>query len=99
VFHDCASTKMATKKINDVQIWCVLAMMRHLLTRGVIYQSDQCDSSTRKQIRKHTKEHLGTFFSDGVFCKFFVIFLAPEPPEYANVQIRRWPFPPYLPVK
>jgi hypothetical protein len=25
VFHDCASTKMATKKIDEVQIWLVLA--------------------------------------------------------------------------
>ena len=45
-------------------------------------------SLTQNQIHKYTKEHLGTFFSDGVFCNFFVIFLAPEPPKYANVQIR-----------
>jgi hypothetical protein len=41
VFHDCASTKMATKKINEVQIWLVLAMMHHFSTRGFVHQSDQ----------------------------------------------------------
>ncbi len=41
MFHDCASTKMATNIIDEVQILRTLTMMCHLLTRGVVYQSDQ----------------------------------------------------------
>jgi hypothetical protein len=52
-----------------------------------------------KQIHKYAKEHLGAFFSDGVFCIYFMILLAPKSPEYANMEIRTWPFPPYLIVK
>ncbi len=66
---------------------------------GILVCLEAVISLTWKQICKYAKEHLGTFFSDGVFWKFFMIILAPEPPEYANVQIRRWPFPPYLSVK
>jgi hypothetical protein len=31
---------MATK-IDEVQIWLALAIMHHVLTRGVMYQNDQ----------------------------------------------------------
>ncbi len=41
MFHDCALTKNGNKKIDEVQILHALAMMRHFLTKGVIYQSDQ----------------------------------------------------------
>jgi hypothetical protein len=56
-------------------------------------------SLTQKQIRKYAKEHLGTFFLDGVFCNFFIFPLAPKSPKYANMQIRTWPLPPHLSVK
>jgi hypothetical protein len=41
LFHNCASTKKATKKINEVQILRVFAMMRRVSTRDVIYPFDQ----------------------------------------------------------
>jgi hypothetical protein len=33
--------QIGNQKIDEVQIWCALAMMHHIQTRGVIYQSDQ----------------------------------------------------------
>jgi hypothetical protein len=35
-------------------------------------------SLSQKQICKYAKEHLGTFFSDGVFCNFFDFFWRPN---------------------
>jgi hypothetical protein len=37
MLYDCALTKIGDKKIDEVQIWHALAMMRNFLTRGVIY--------------------------------------------------------------
>ncbi len=49
---------------------------------------DFFDSKTNMQICKYTKEHLGTFFSDGDFCNFFVIFWHPMAPN--GTQIRKY---------
>jgi hypothetical protein len=56
-------------------------------------------SSTRKQIRKYAKEHLGKFFSDGVSCNLFRGFFCAQTTQIRKCANMQMAFPPHLSVE